>query len=120
MERPPPVEQGNINGEPEESSQEVRKVIGVDGYIGQRKEDEKSQNLYSFCFPQGQEGFKDYKEYKTVGAGQKECNSIKKAYHSLSPQYSVSSSMNSFRRGWLMGRVSPVIRAISSFFTFFT
>ena len=45
MERPPPVEQGNINGEPKESSQEVRKVIGVDGYIGQRKEDEKRQKL---------------------------------------------------------------------------
>ena len=45
LERPPPVEQGNINGEPKESSQEVRKVIGVDGYIGQRKEDEKRQKL---------------------------------------------------------------------------
>ena len=109
------MEQEDIGGKEQEGSKEVGQVIGIDDYHRQEAIGKKGQDAHGHAPAQRQKGLQHPEKDEHIAPFQPQRQNVKKPYHSKSPQYSVSRSVNSFRLGWLMGRISPVISSSSSF-----
>ena len=109
------MEHRHIGHEAQQRPQQVRQVIGIDDYHRQEAIGKKGQDAHGHAPAQRQKGLQHPEKDEHIAPFQPQRQNVKKPYHSKSPQYSVSRSVNSFRLGWLMGRISPVISSSSSF-----